>query len=62
MKNENKDWMDWLHDMRREEEAKRVREGISMTEWLRRARAEAEQIRSRKREEPAVHDRPSESD
>ena len=62
MKNEKRDWMDWLHDMRREGEAKRIREGVSMTEWLRRVRAEAEEIRSHKHEQPAVRDRPAESD
>jgi hypothetical protein len=34
--------MDWLHEMRRKEEEKRVREGVSMAEWLRRVNVEAD--------------------
>ena len=41
MKINGMEWMDWLHEMRREEEEKRIREGISMAEWLRRVNAEA---------------------
>jgi len=42
MKNENSDWMERLHEMRREDEERRVREGVSMAEWLRRVDAEAD--------------------
>jgi len=38
------DWMDWLHKMRREEEERRIREGVSMVEWLRRVDAEADAV------------------
>jgi hypothetical protein len=44
MKNEGDDWMDWLHRKRAEEEAKRMREGISGAEWLRRVSAHAQEI------------------
>lgn len=49
-------WMDWLHQMRREEEEKRIRAGMSMTEWLRQVNAEARELRSRRRarERPPV--------
>lgn len=49
-------WMDWLHQMRREEEEKRIRAGMSMTEWLRQVNAEARELRSRRR---AANDRRS---
>ena len=42
MKIDDLDWMDWLREMRRKEEEKRIREGISMTEWLRRVNIEAD--------------------
>jgi hypothetical protein len=44
MKNESQDWLDWLHNMRREEEERRVREGKSLREWLRQVNAEADAI------------------
>jgi hypothetical protein len=44
MKSESQDWLDWLHDMRREEEERRVREGTSLCEWLRQVNAEADAI------------------
>jgi hypothetical protein len=44
MKIDGKKWMDWLHDMRAEEAEKRMREGISRAEWLRRASAHAQQV------------------
>ena len=62
MKIDGRDWMDWLHEMRREEEEKRIREGISMAEWLRRVNAEADAAMARiaEREQPsAVRDKPA---
>jgi hypothetical protein len=44
MKNESPDWMERLHEMRREEEERRIREGVSMVEWLRRVDAEADAV------------------
>jgi hypothetical protein len=44
MKNDGDDWMDWLHRKRAEEETKRMREGISGAEWLRRVSARAQEI------------------
>ncbi len=44
MKIDGLDWMDWLHKMRAEAEEKRVREGISGAEWLRRAAAHAQEV------------------
>jgi hypothetical protein len=44
MKNESQDWLEWLHDMRRDEEERRVREGTSLHEWLRKVNAEADAI------------------
>jgi hypothetical protein len=44
MKSESQDWLDWLHNMRREEEERRVREGKSLHEWLRQVNAEADAI------------------
>ena len=47
MKIDGMDWMDWLHKMRREQEEQRIREGISMAEWLRRINAEADAAMAR---------------
>ena len=44
MKIDGKEWMDWLHNMRAKEEEKRMREGISGAEWLRRASAHAQRL------------------
>jgi len=44
MKAENQNWFDWLHNMRREEEERRVREGLSLSDWLRQVNAEADAI------------------
>jgi|GEM_PF-361494 len=42
MKIDGMEWMDWLHNMRAREEEKRMREGISGAEWLRRVSAHAQ--------------------
>ena len=44
MKIEGMDWMDWLHKKRAEDEEKRMREGISGAEWLRRISAHTEEV------------------
>jgi hypothetical protein len=44
MKIEGLDWMDWLHKKRAEEEERRMREGISGAEWLRRISVHAEEV------------------
>jgi hypothetical protein len=56
MKIDGLDWMDWLHKKRAEEEEKRIREGISGAEWLRRASAHAQEVRASlpEHEQPAV--------
>ncbi len=56
MKSENQDWLDWLHNMRREEGERRVREGKSLREWLRQVNAEADAIMAQLTEQgqPAV--------
>lgn len=54
--------MDRLHEMRREEEEKRIREGISMTEWLRRVNIEADAAMARIAEHeqtPVARDEPA---
>jgi hypothetical protein len=62
MKIEDPDWMDWLHKMRREEEEKRIRDGISMAEWLRRVNTEADAAMAEIAEHeqtPVARDRPA---
>lgn len=54
MKIDGMEWMDWLHKMRAEEEARRQREGLSLAEWLRRVDAEADAAMASVRE----HDQP----
>jgi hypothetical protein len=56
MKIDGLDWMDWLHRKRAEEEEKRIREGISGAEWLRRASAHAQEVLDSlpEREQPTV--------
>ncbi|MCX6842203.1 MAG: hypothetical protein NTX53_07985 [candidate division WOR-3 bacterium] len=44
MKIDGMEWMDWLHNMRAKEEEKRMREGISGAEWLRRVSAHAQAV------------------
>jgi hypothetical protein len=44
MKIDGKEWMDWLHNMRAKEEEKRIRDGVSGAEWLRRASAHAQEV------------------
>ena len=61
MKTDDNDWMDWLHRKRAEEEAKRMRDGISGAEWLRRASAHAQEVLAGLPEHesaPVVRDKP----
>jgi hypothetical protein len=62
MKIEDMDWMDRLHEMRRKEEEKRIRDGISMAEWLRRVNTEADTAMARIAEPeqtPVARDKPA---
>jgi hypothetical protein len=62
MKSEDMDWMERLHEMRRKEEEKRIREGISMAVWLRRVNAEADAAMARIAEigqTPVARDNPA---
>lgn len=62
MKSEDMDWMERLHEMRRKEEEKRIRDGISMAEWLRRVNAEADSAMARIAEieqTPVARDKPA---
>jgi len=40
------DWMDWLHKVRHEAEAKRIQDGLSVDEWLRRVAARDDEVRA----------------
>ena len=62
MKIEDMDWMERLHEMRRKEEEKRIREGMSMAEWLRRVNAEADAAMARiveHEQTPVARDKPA---
>ncbi len=56
MKIDGLDWIDWLHKVRHEAEAKRIRDGLSVEEWLRLAAARDDEVRAGlpAREEPHV--------
>jgi hypothetical protein len=62
MKIDGLDWMDWLHETRRESEQKRKQLGLSRVEWLKRIEQEADQIRSEMavKAQPIARDRPAE--
>lgn len=49
MKIDGLDWIDWLHKTRRELEEKRIREGLSVEEWLRQLRASDDRRRADRR-------------
>ncbi len=62
MKIDGPDWMERLHEMRRKEEEKRIRDGISMAEWLRRVNPEADAAMARIAEieqTPVARDKPA---
>jgi len=55
------DWMDWLHKVRHEAEEKRVRDGLSVEEWLRHAAGLDDEVRAGLREHehpPVARDKP----
>jgi hypothetical protein len=56
MKIDGQDWIDWLHNVRHEAEAKRIRDGLSVEEWLRQAAAHDDEVRAGlpAREEPHI--------
>jgi hypothetical protein len=56
MKIDGLDWMDWLHKVRHEAEAKRIADGLTVEQWLRQVRARATESRARRRshEYPSV--------
>ena len=65
MKIDGLDWMDWLHKVRREAEEKRIRDGLSVEEWLRRAAERDEKVRARLRDReipPVARDKPQSDD
>ncbi len=49
MKIDGLDWIDWLHKTRREAEEKRIRDGLSVEEWLTRLRDRTEEARAERR-------------
>jgi len=62
MKIDGLDWMDWLHKTRREAEEKRIRDGLSVEEWLRREAKRDDELRAGllERECPSVvRDKPA---
>ncbi len=56
MKIDGLDWMDWLHKVRHDAEEKRIRDGLTVEQWLQQVRARASQARQLRhdREYPAV--------
>jgi hypothetical protein len=62
MKIDGLDWIDWLHKVRHEAEAKRIRDGLTVEQWLQQVRARASEARQLRhgREYPAVaRDKPA---
>lgn len=49
MKIDGLDWIDWLHKTRREAEEKRIRDGLSVEEWLTRLRDRTQEARAERR-------------
>jgi hypothetical protein len=61
MKVDGLDWMDRLHKIRHEAEEKRVRDGLSIEEWLRHAAGLDDEVRAGLREyehPPVARDKP----
>jgi hypothetical protein len=48
MKIDGMDFLDWLHKIRRESEAERIRKGIDGVEWLRMISRRSRLLRNRK--------------
>jgi hypothetical protein len=62
MKIDGLDWMDWLHKIRREAEEKRIRDGLSVEEWLRREAERDDEVRAglpQREYQPVVRDKPA---
>ena len=62
MKIDGLEWMDWLHKTRREAEAKRIRDGLSVEEWLRREARRDDELRASLLESecpPVARDKPA---
>jgi len=61
MKIDGLDWIDWLHKVRREAEAKRIRDGLSVEEWLRREAKRDDEARASllEHECPSARDKPA---
>jgi hypothetical protein len=60
MKTEDADFLDWLHDERREAEADRKRRGISGADYLRECAREAARVRDELGAQPfVVRDKPA---
>ena len=62
MKIDELDWLDWLHQVRHEAEEQRVRDGLSIEEWLRRAALLDDRVRAGLRESevpPVARDKPA---
>lgn len=61
MKTDGLDWIDWLHKVRHEVEAKRIRDGLSVEEWLRLAATRDDEVRAglpAREEPPSARDKP----
>jgi hypothetical protein len=60
MKNEDVDFMEWLHDQRRAAEADRKRRGLSGADYLRECAREAARVRDElaTRRQATVSDKP----
>jgi hypothetical protein len=64
MKVDGLDWIEWLHKVRHEAEAKRIRDGLSVEEWLRRAAVRDDEVRAglpTREQPPVARDKPPES-
>jgi hypothetical protein len=64
MKTEDMDFMDWLHDQRREAEADRKRRGLSGADYLRECAREAARVREEMAAQnpPVARDQPQSGD
>jgi len=61
MKIDGLDWMDWLHKTRRDAEEKRIRDGLSVEQWLQQVRARAAEAKTQRRSRerpPVARDKP----
>ncbi len=61
MKIDGLEWIDWLHKVRHEAEAKRIRDGLNVEEWLRRAAERDDEVRASlpvREHPPVARDKP----